>query len=295
MGFQAQNAAAPFTPTPTPLCPWQICVSDIFTWDGMDYLILADFYSKVILVFNLSTGQSNSSKVIHILEEWFCDHGMPEVLHTDNGPQYASAAFAHCSIELGFTHETSSPHYPKSDGFAKSCVKILKHTLQHAKYSGTNPKIALQHLKATPVDAKLPSPSQMLYHYKIHIIIPSRIHNTDSAALQIQEHLEDQAEHSKSHADKYSKGLVPFYAGQPIATFHTWRKIWIHNGVVHVLPRTATKYTLQMKLSTAIPDATSGNAVSDTKDAGPKAPSATLEQAHTRFPRPVPQPATPFQ
>ena len=109
MRFQAQNAATPLMPTPTPLHLWQICASDIFTLDGMDYLILADFYSKVILVCNLPTGQSNSAKVIHILEEWFCDHGTPEVLCTDNGPQYASAPFADCSIEWGFTHETSSP------------------------------------------------------------------------------------------------------------------------------------------------------------------------------------------
>ena len=62
----AQNAATPLTPTPTLSCPWQICASDIFTWDGMDYLILADFYSKVILVHNLPAGESNSAKVIHI-------------------------------------------------------------------------------------------------------------------------------------------------------------------------------------------------------------------------------------
>ena len=144
MRFQAQNAAAPLMPTPTPSHPCQICASDIFTLDSMEYLILADFYFKVILVCNLCTGQSNSAKVIHILEEWFCDHGTPEVLCTDNGPQYVSAAFADCRIEWGFTHGTSSPHYPQSNGFAKSCVKIVKLTLQHAKYSGKNPRIALQ-------------------------------------------------------------------------------------------------------------------------------------------------------
>ena len=88
-----------------------------------------------------------------------CDHGTPEVLCTDNGPHYATAVFAECSIEWGLIQETSSPHYPQSNGFAESCVKIVKHTLQHAKYSGRNPGIVLQHLKATPVDAKLPSPS----------------------------------------------------------------------------------------------------------------------------------------
>ena len=107
MRFQAQKAAAPPTPTPTPSHPWQICALDIFTLDSVDYLILADFNYKVILVHNLPTVQSNSDKVIHILEEWFCDHGTPEVLHTDNGLQFASAVIADCSIEWGLTHETS--------------------------------------------------------------------------------------------------------------------------------------------------------------------------------------------
>ena len=100
-----------------------------------------------------------------------------------------SAVFADCSIEWGFYHETSNPHHSQSNGFAESCIKIVKHTLQHAKYSGVNPRIALQQLKATPVDAKLPSPSQMLYNHKIHITIPSRICNTDPAAPKVQEHL----------------------------------------------------------------------------------------------------------
>ena len=160
---------------------------------------------------------------------------MPEVLCTDNGLQYASAAFADCSIEWGFTHETSSPQYPESNGFAESCVKIVKHTLQHAKYSGTNLRIALQHLKAMPANAKLPSPSQMLYNHKIHTTIPSRICNTDPATLQVQEHHEDQAEHAKPYADKHSKQLAPFYAGQPIATFDTLRKIWIPTTLIILL------------------------------------------------------------
>ena len=43
---------------------------------------------------------------------------MPEILCTDNVPQYAIATFADCSIEWGFTHETCSPHHPQSNRFA---------------------------------------------------------------------------------------------------------------------------------------------------------------------------------
>ena len=237
MRFQSQNAATPLTTTPKPSHTWQICASEIFILDGVDFLVLADFYSNIILVHKLSAGKNNSTRVIHILEEWFCDHGTPEVLCTDYGPQYASAVLADSKIEWGFTHETSSPHYPQSNGFAESCVKLVKHTMQHAKYSGTNPRIVLQHLKATPVDVKCPSPSQMLYNCKICTTIPSRICDTDPAALQVQEHLDDWAKHAMSYAHKCSKQLMPFYAVQPIATFDTLRKIWIPTAVVHVLPK----------------------------------------------------------
>ena len=48
--FQSQNAAAPLTPTPTPSHPWQMCATDIFTLEGIDHLVVGDFYSKMILV-----------------------------------------------------------------------------------------------------------------------------------------------------------------------------------------------------------------------------------------------------
>ena len=48
--FQAQNAAVPLTPTPTPSCPWQMCTKEIFTLEGTNYLICSDFYLKMILI-----------------------------------------------------------------------------------------------------------------------------------------------------------------------------------------------------------------------------------------------------
>ena len=82
--FQAQNAAAPLTPMPTLSHPWQICATDIFTLEGTNYLICSDFYSKMILVQHLPSGQSNTVKVISLLTEMFSEHVIPKVLCSDN-------------------------------------------------------------------------------------------------------------------------------------------------------------------------------------------------------------------
>ena len=151
--FQAQNAAAPLTPTPTLSHPWQMYTTDIFTLEGTDYLICSDFYLKMILVQCLPSSQSNTVKVISLLKEMFLKHGIPKVLYSNNGPQYVSAQFTEFCTSWGITHETSSPHYPQLNGFAEACVKSVKHTFQHAKYSSTNPQLTLLALQATPIDA----------------------------------------------------------------------------------------------------------------------------------------------
>ena len=161
--FQSQNAAAPLTHTPTPSCPWQMCATDIFTLEGIDHLAVGDFYLKIILVRHLPPGQRNANKVISLLKEMFSEHGIPKVLHTDNGPQYVSAQFAIFCIAWGISHKTSSLNYPQSNRLAEACVKSAKHALQWAKYSGADPHLALLALQATPIDTKLPSPAELLY------------------------------------------------------------------------------------------------------------------------------------
>ena len=100
MRFQDKNATTPLTPTPTPSHPWKMCASDIFTLDGMDYLILADSYSKVILVCNLPTSKGNSAQKSSTSSKNCCVIMAHQKSYTQiMGPQYTSAAFADCSIE----------------------------------------------------------------------------------------------------------------------------------------------------------------------------------------------------
>ena len=75
-----------------------MCATDIFMLEGVDHLVVGDFYSKMIFIQHIPPGQSNANKVISLLKMMFAEHGIPEVLHSDNGPQYASAQFANFCI-----------------------------------------------------------------------------------------------------------------------------------------------------------------------------------------------------
>ena len=237
--FQNQNAAAPLTPTPIPSRPWQMCATDIFMLEGVDHLVVGDFYSKMIFVRCLSPGQSNANKVVSLLKEMFSEHGIPKVCCSDNGPQYAIAQFTDFCIAWGISHETSSLHYPQSNGFTEACVKSAKHALQWAKYSGANPHLALLALWATPIDSKLPSPAELLYQCQIRTTILAKICNSDPSAMQVCEQIDMHSESAKAQADKCSKTLAPLYAGQPVVTYDTLQKIWVPATVICILPQSS--------------------------------------------------------
>ena len=161
--FRPHQSHASLKATTPPSRPWQRLGIDLFKFDGNDYIVIADYYSNMPFLHKIPQGQCNAAKVISIFKEVFSEHGVPETLISDNGPQYSSALFAEFVDEWKFTHVTSSPHHPEGNGFAESIVKVVKQTLQCAKYSGSDPHLALLSYRATPLDSKIASPAELMY------------------------------------------------------------------------------------------------------------------------------------
>ena len=51
---------------------------------------------------------------------------------SDNGPQFVSREFKVFAQEYGFTHVTSSPRYPCSNGEVERAVRTIKNLLKKA-------------------------------------------------------------------------------------------------------------------------------------------------------------------
>lgn len=112
----------------TPEYPFQMVSTDLFTFKGEDYLLIADHYSG-FTDFQQMGETATSEQTIQCLKKWFSTHGIPEYVESDGGPQFKSKRFSDFASTWGFKHIPSSPHYPKSNGFAERNVQTMKNML----------------------------------------------------------------------------------------------------------------------------------------------------------------------
>ena len=123
----------PLLSTPLPTLPWQRVGRDLFEWKGATYLLIVDYFSRWIEIAKLQP--ATSSSVIGHMQSIFARYGIPEVIVSDNGPQYSSEVFSQFARDYGFKHVTSSPHYPQANGEAERAVKTVKALLRESKRS----------------------------------------------------------------------------------------------------------------------------------------------------------------
>ena len=115
------------------------------------------------VIRRIPASQCNTSKNIAVLKELFAEHGIPEVLCTENSLQFANALFTEFAADWNFDHNTSSPRNPRSNGQAEAAIKTIKGLLTHTKCSGQHPYLALLVYYSMPVNADLHLPAEMLY------------------------------------------------------------------------------------------------------------------------------------
>ena len=115
--FQPNNPSMPMQSHEIPDRPRSRVATDLFSLKSMDYIVLVDYYSDYIEVSPLT--DTISSSIIKFLKVQFSRHGIPDVLVSDNGPQYISNEFAQFANEWEFRHVSSSPHHEKANGKAE--------------------------------------------------------------------------------------------------------------------------------------------------------------------------------
>ena len=156
----------PLMPTELPDGPWHTIGIDAFEFQQLQYLTVVDYYSRYIFVLHLP--DLTSRTIILKLKSLFATHGIPYTARTDGAKYFTSKEFNQFSAQFDFTHVTSSPHFPQSNGQAESAVKIAKRCLKQP-----DPFIALMLYRATPHTATGKSPAQLFLGRQIRTTIPT--------------------------------------------------------------------------------------------------------------------------
>ncbi|CAI5678464.1 unnamed protein product [Oreochromis niloticus] len=164
---QQKETLKPHEPTTR---PWTKVGTDLFNFEGRDYLITVDYYSNFWEIDYLP--DTKSSTVIRKLKAHFARQGIPNIVFSDNGPQYSSTEFANFSRKWEFQHHTSSPGYPQSNGKAESAGKTAKRLMKKAKLAGQDPYLALLDHRNTPTQGLTTSPAQRLLSRRTRTLLP---------------------------------------------------------------------------------------------------------------------------
>ena len=161
-----KQRAQPLTPSELPDLPWQKVATDLFEWKQRMYLIVVDYYSRYVEIACLN-GVTAEQVIVHT-KSIFARHGIPEVVISDNGPQYTSEAYAKFAKDYQFHHITSSPYFPQSNGEVERAVGTVKNLLKKSD----DPYLALLAYRATPLQNGY-SPSELLMCRKLRTTVPS--------------------------------------------------------------------------------------------------------------------------
>ena len=156
----------PMISTPLPNGPWLKIGADQLTFEGKEYMVITDYYSrwiKIIYMGHDTTAKTTMIKFKNVFARW----GIPQEVITDNGPQFRNE-FKAFADECGFIATTSSPKYPQSDGAAEKSVSIAKHIL-----SQESPMSALMEYRATPTAPTGFSPAMLMMGRNIPTALPA--------------------------------------------------------------------------------------------------------------------------
>ena len=143
-----------------PPFPWHTLATDIFYWKRMDFLIVADVFSKYFLVRKLAN--STSAAICAELATIVTELGLPHIVRSDNGPCYNSKKFQQFLQCYNITHHTSSPHHPRSNGFVERMVGVAKKLMDKAGKEGKPWISGLCEYRVTPQSGSIASPLQLI-------------------------------------------------------------------------------------------------------------------------------------
>ena len=158
---------------------------------------------------------------------------------SDNGPEYSALSFKKFSIRWDFKHDTSSPNFPRSNGFVERMIQTVKRTIKKAIDAKEDPYLAQLSLRTTPGENGV-SPSYQLMRRTVRNNMPYQCERTRQ---QISSTPED-------HRKVVSRSYQPLNNGDAVRI--RGKTDWKDQGVVLEKSKYPRSYLLENQLGNQI-------------------------------------------
>ena len=121
--------------------------------------MICDYFSKFPFLYRAKT---SFWSLRDCLIDLFSIEGYPDDIVSDNRPLFQSKEFAKFLSCLGIKHTTSSPGYPRSNGFIEQHIQTVKNMLSKSSNTRSFQEV-LADLRTTHIGMGLPSPAEILH------------------------------------------------------------------------------------------------------------------------------------
>ena len=144
-----------------------------------EYLACADRLTGWLILYHLSHGKANASRLISICRDIFQSYGSPEELSSDGGPPFTSLPFTQFLRDWAVIPRLSSATNPQSNGWAEPAVKSAKRIIsgntgaQGSLDNDCAARAILQY-RNTPIQNIELTLAQVLLHCRLRDFIPSQ-------------------------------------------------------------------------------------------------------------------------
>ncbi|XP_035223960.1 uncharacterized protein K02A2.6-like [Stegodyphus dumicola] len=172
------------------------------------------------------------------MKSHFARYGIPLIVISDNGPQFASKEFAEFAKKYQFKHITSSPYHPQSNGLAERSVQTAKKLLKKAQADHADPYLALLAHRNTPTNEMLGSPAQRLMSRRTRTILPTSEELLKPQVVKnVKEKINQERTKQKSCYDHHTETLPSLNKRDCVRVYqdNRWKPAVVEE--VHKMPR----------------------------------------------------------
>ncbi|XP_060873973.1 uncharacterized protein K02A2.6-like [Metopolophium dirhodum] len=210
--YRKTNTKEPLECSEVPDKPWQVVDTDLFYFQGKNYVFIVDYFSKFVEFVMIP--KLTSSNTINAIKSNFSRHGVPETIRSDGGTQYTSEEFQKYIKEWHIKHIISSSTNAQSNGMVERHIQTIKKMLIKADEDNKDVYLTLLEYRNTPISKDLASPAEILMGRKIKGLLP--IEDEKGKYVKVREKLIELQNKQKQYHDRNAKGLKELKEGDKV-------------------------------------------------------------------------------